>query len=82
MLKAEIRIRYGSMRAFEKAKQLAPDSMRDVLRGRPSRHAELGQPVHELFPERYRAPAAGDSSTKRDNTSQDRDTHRLSERVS
>lgn len=88
MLKAEIRIRYGSMRAFEKAKQLAPDSMRDVLRGRPSRHAEaalsveLGQPVHELFPERYRAPVAGDSSTNRDTTSQDRDTHRLSERVS
>ncbi|WP_439471301.1 helix-turn-helix domain-containing protein [Brevundimonas sp.] len=87
-LKAEIRIRYGSLRAFEKAKSLAPDSMRDVLRGRASRHAEaalaaeLDRPVHELFPDRYRAPASGDSSTNRDNTRREPTAHRLSERVS
>lgn len=83
-LKAELRIRHGSLRAFEEKRNLTPDSVRDVLRGRASRHAEtaiaaeLGKPVHELFPERYRAPIAGDSSTNRDDTCQARDAHRLS----
>lgn len=86
-LKAEIRIRYGSLRAFEKAMKLTPDSMRDCLRGRPSRHAEaalaaeLGQPVHVLFPDRYRAPTSGDSSTNRDDTPSEPVAHRLSERA-
>jgi lambda repressor-like predicted transcriptional regulator len=83
-LKAELRIRYGSLRAFEEKRSLTPDSVRDVLRGRASRHAEvaiaeeLGRPIHELFPNRYRAPEAGDSSTKRDDSARKRDAHRLS----
>lgn len=83
-LKAELRIRYGSLRAFEERHELATDSVRDVLRGRASRHAEvaiaeeLGRPVHELFPNRYRAPKAGDSSTNRDDSDQNQDAHRLS----
>lgn len=83
-LKAELRIRHGSLRAFEEKRNLTPDSVRDVLRGRASRHAEaaiadeLGKPVHEIFPTRYAAPKAGDSSTKRDDKPQMRDAHRLS----
>jgi lambda repressor-like predicted transcriptional regulator len=83
-LKADLRIRYGSLRRFEEAKNLTPDSVRDVLRGRASRHAEaaiaeeLGLPVHEIFPKRYRAPKAGESSAIRDCSVQKRETHRLS----
>lgn len=86
-MKAQIRIRHGSLRAFELKHELAADSVRDVLRGRASRHAEiaiaeeLGRPVHELFPHRYRAPKPGDSSTIRDNTQRVRDAHRLSKAV-
>lgn len=83
-MKAELRIRYGSLRGFEDKHNLTPDSVRDALRGRSSRHAEaaiaeeLGKPVHELFPNRYRAPKVGDSSTNRDDSDQTRDAHRLS----
>ncbi len=83
-LKAELRIRYGSLRAFEEKRNLTPDSVRDVLRGRASRHAEaaiaqeLGKPVHEIFPQRYVAPKPGDSSTNRDDKRPKRDAHRLS----
>jgi lambda repressor-like predicted transcriptional regulator len=86
-MKAELRIRCGSLRAFEKKHLLTPDSVRDVLRGRASRHAEvaiaeeLGRPVHELFPNRYRAPKSGDSSTNRDDSARERDAHRLSARA-
>lgn len=83
-MKAELRILCGSLRAFELKHNLSPDSVRDVLRGRASRHAEiaiseeLGRPVHELFPKRYRAPKPGDASTNRDDSDQKRAAHRLS----
>lgn len=83
-LKGELRKRHGSLRAFERARNLTPDSLRDVLRGRASREAEvaiseeLDIPLHELFPNRWRDPKSGDSSTIRDDSDQSREAHRLS----
>ena len=58
-VKAAIRKRFGSLRKFENARELAPCSVTDVLRGKPSQRTavaiadELGCGVHELFPGKY-----------------------------
>lgn len=83
-VKANLRMAFGTLRAFEIKAGLKADSVRDVLRGRASARAEqaiaetLNQPIHSLFPHRYAAPVKPDSSTKRDDTRQIRDAHRLS----
>ncbi|HUO23663.1 MAG TPA: helix-turn-helix domain-containing protein [Caulobacteraceae bacterium] len=75
-IKAQLRKGYGSARAFERAENLPLDSVRDVLRGKPSRRtaeaiaAYVGKPIDRLFPGRFKG-------TKADNTSRNRDTHRL-----
>ncbi|MFN7400323.1 MAG: helix-turn-helix domain-containing protein [Sandaracinobacter sp.] len=54
-IKAELRKRYGSLIAFERAKGLPTASVKDVLRGRSvarTRRAvaeELGKPVEQVF---------------------------------
>lgn len=54
-IKSEIRIRYGSLAKFERAKGLKERSVTDVLRGKTSRHTaeaiavELGHSVESLF---------------------------------
>ena len=59
LIKAELRIRYGSMAAFERYYGLPDRSARDVLRGKSVARtaqaiaAELDRPVHELFPGRF-----------------------------
>jgi len=74
-VKAEIRKRYGTVKAFEAAEGLPPTSVRDVLRGRPSRRTAqaiancLGRPIATLFPGRF--------SVEAEDTSQKRDAHRL-----
>jgi lambda repressor-like predicted transcriptional regulator len=66
-IKAEIRIRYGSIDAFERLKKLPRHSVNDVLRGRTVRRAadaiasELGKKASEIWPGRYREP---DSESK------------------
>lgn len=85
LIKADLRIKYGSLRAFEAAEKLPHDSVRDVLRGRQSARTQvaiakaLGKPVLKLFP-RHRPPVPklGESSTKRDCTRLTGRTHRLS----
>ncbi len=70
-VKAEIRKRFGSVRAFEAKIGLAADSVRDVLRGKTSRRTAvaiadaLGKPVSNIFPDRFQT-AADDKSRKRD----------------
>lgn len=39
-VKAELRIRFGTIRAFEKTHRLADGSVRDVLRGRKSKRTQ------------------------------------------
>ena len=84
LIKAELRIQFGTLRAFEEVKGLAPDSVRDVLRGRSSSRTEtaiaaaLNKPVHRLFPHRHAVPNPGESSTNRDNTRSGGNAHRLS----
>lgn len=59
LIKARIRIDFGSVEAFEKARGLGHQTVRDVLRGRPVRRTALalaefmGKPVSELFPGRF-----------------------------
>lgn len=77
LIKARIRMRHGSVAAFELANGLPRRSVRDVLRGRSIRRAAvavakfLDVEPNDLFPGRY--PAA-------DNTSPSGDSHRLNER--
>jgi lambda repressor-like predicted transcriptional regulator len=58
-IKAAIRMRFGSLRAFEEAKGLPDQSTRDVLRGRAVRRTALaisetvGIPLDDLFPGRF-----------------------------
>lgn len=85
LIKADIRIKFGSLRAFEQAKALPHDSVRDVLRGRQSARTQaaiataLGKPVLKLFPHhRAPVPKMGESSTKRDSTRLTGQAHRLS----
>ncbi len=74
-IKAALRIRYGSLKAFEAAKNLPAGSVWDVLRGRAVRRTaeamakELGLPVTTVFPGRF--------LNSPDNTSRKPDSHRL-----
>jgi lambda repressor-like predicted transcriptional regulator len=77
LIKAKIRMAYGSVAAFELANGLPRSSVRDVLRGRSVRRVAeavatfLDLPLNDLFPGRY---------TQADDTSQKGDSHRLNER--
>lgn len=83
-IKAELRKLHGTLLRFETKAGRPRGSVKDVLRGRASAETEaaiaaaLKQPLHVLFPVRYRAPAEGESSTKVDNTPNQAPTHRLS----
>lgn len=83
-IKGALRKRYGTLIAFEQAHALPHQSVKDVLRGRASAPVErvisdvLAAPLHCLFPERYVAAKAGDSSLKRDNKRLKTNPHRLS----
>jgi len=56
VIKAAIRIRFGSLSAFENAHGLPMSSVKDLLRGRTSRRTAevvagfMGKPVKTLFP--------------------------------
>ncbi|WP_370236592.1 helix-turn-helix domain-containing protein [Brevundimonas sp.] len=86
-IKGAIRKEFGTLKAFEQARDLPPTSVKDVLRGRSSRRVEreiaavLDLPLHRLFPDRYRPAEAGESSLKRDDTRSGRNAHRLSARA-
>lgn len=68
MIRAELRIRYGSINQFERTKGLPLHSCKDVLTGK-SRPAiaqaisdELAIPLHDLFPLRWvKSPNSDDS---------------------
>ncbi len=76
-VKAELRKRHRTVKAFEAQAGLANDSVRDVLRGKSSRRtaeaiaASIEKPLNEVFPDRFvdRIP---------DHTSRKRDAHGLS----
>ena len=69
---------YGSIEAFERAKGLPKQSVRDVLRGRAVRRtadvvaAAMGLPIGDLFPGRFINP---------ENTARKRDLHRLNKKA-
>jgi lambda repressor-like predicted transcriptional regulator len=74
-IKAEIRIKHGSLREFERSRGLPARSVEDVLRGRAVRRTAdaiaefMGTSVTALFPGRFtRKPLA---------TSASADCHRL-----
>ena len=87
-IKAALRKKHGTVRAFELARHLPDRSVRDVLRGRAVAQTEralaqeLRKPLHVLFPLRYEAPDAprvNDSSPNGDDTKPaPPPTHRLS----
>lgn len=87
-INAALRKRYGSAQAFERDKGLPERSVRDVLRGRAVAQteralaAELGKPLHQLFPLRYEEPAASDGPDSSpygdDNGAGESPMHRLS----
>ena len=76
-IKAGLRKLHGTVKAFEAARELAADSVRDVLRGKSSRRtaeaiaAELGEPLTKVFPNRF-------VDADREHTSRNRDAHGLS----
>ncbi|PZO04020.1 MAG: hypothetical protein DCF29_11070 [Alphaproteobacteria bacterium] len=78
-IKAEIRMKHGTVAAFEEAEGLPEGSVKDVLRGRSSARTEgaianlLKLPMHKVFPRRYGTA----SSTNGDNNPHKRDAHRL-----
>lgn len=78
IIKARIRIEYGSVAAFEVAKALGHQTVRDVLRGRPVRRTAvalaefMGTPVADLFPGRFITP---------DYKSHKQDSHRLNRKA-
>ena len=86
-IKGALRKQFGTLKAFEEARELPPTSVKDVLRGRASRRVEqeiaavLELPLHRLFPDRYEPAKPGESSLKRDNTRSGRNAHRLSARA-
>jgi lambda repressor-like predicted transcriptional regulator len=69
-IKASIRMRYGTLLAFEAARALPPGSTKDVLRGRSVRRTAeaiaefMDVPVNSLFPGRF--AEANDTSTGAD----------------
>lgn len=68
-IKAAIRKRYGSVKAFQKSKGLPPTSVSDLFRGRPSRR------VSEAVEEAVQESIAMESSAGR------RRAHSLNSRV-
>lgn len=68
-IKAALRKLHHSIAEFERVRHLPERSVKDVLRGksRPTIAraiaVELGVPVHELFPDRFKSPD-GDNSSK------------------
>lgn len=83
-IKAAIRRKHGTVLAFEQRHDLPVGSVKDVLRGRSSARTEgaiaalLKLPMHKVFPKRY---GTAESSTKRDDSPQNRDAHGLSAEV-
>ena len=81
-IKAAIRVKYGSLEAFERLRKLPRHSVNDVLRGRSVRRTadaiadELGKRASEIWPGRYREP--DDSSEILDDTAPLPGRHRLS----
>lgn len=78
-IKAQLRMKYGTVEAFEQAKNLPARSVKDVLRGRAVRRTaeaiseELGIPLQAISP-RYE-----DESPNRDsNSNESEPAHRLS----
>lgn len=75
-IKAALRKKYGTLVAFERAKELPSNSARDVLRGKTVAKTavaiadELETSVHVLFPGRF-------LSLKRDDNTTDGTVHRL-----
>lgn len=86
-IKGALRKQFGTLKAFEEMRALPATSVKDVLRGRASRRVEqeiaavLDLPLHRLFPDRYEAAKAGESSLKRDSTRSGGNAHRLSARA-
>ncbi len=80
-IKGVIRMRFGTLTAFETKQGLPAGSVKDVLRGRSNARVEnaiattVKSTVQELFPRRY---LRDDSSTKVDNSAPKRAAHRLS----
>jgi lambda repressor-like predicted transcriptional regulator len=76
-IKAELRIRFGSMANFEARRGLPPGSAGDVIRGRPVRRTAeaiaeaLSLPLNTVFPGRFAGRA--------DNTSANPDAHHLNQ---
>lgn len=76
LIRAELKLRFGTVKAFETARDLPADSVRDVLRGRSVRKTAdaiaeaIGKPMSTLFPSRF-------DYVERDTTSRKRDAHRL-----
>ncbi len=71
-IKAELRKRHRTVKAFEAQAELARDSVRDVLRGKSSRRtaeaiaSALGKPLSKVFPDRFVDRHREDRSRKRD----------------
>lgn len=69
-VKAALRKRFGTLRQFEHERGLAPRSVTDVLRGKPSQPTavaianELGCEVHDLFPAKCKTANADCSNSK------------------
>jgi lambda repressor-like predicted transcriptional regulator len=74
LIKARLRMEFGSVEAFERQKGLARHSVRDVLRGRAVRRTAqaiadaMGMSISDLFPGRF---------ISTDHKSLKRDSHRL-----
>lgn len=68
-VKARLRMRYGTLIAFERARSLPARSVKDVLRGRSVRRTaeaiadELGMALHDLFPH-LRSSTSGDDTAE------------------
>ncbi len=84
-IKAAIRVKYGSLEAFERAKSLPHHSVTEVLRGRSIRRAaeaiaqELRIEVSTLWPGRL--GKAADESNMLDGSTTQQTRHRLSAKV-
>lgn len=82
VIKAAIKIKFRTVRAFERAQRLPAYSVRDVLRGRSVRATAMaisdavGLSVERLFPGRF-TPVNG---IEVDTKSQKRDLHRKNRR--
>ena len=79
-IKAQLRMKHGTLLAFEVAKGLPKNSTKDVLRGRSVARTEqaiadeLGKPLHILFPRHARKRG---ESTKVDSNDAAAAPHRL-----